>query len=467
LTADLTEQRNAMLREQLPALPALIAETAAQANVPGVSVGVMYGDEVEVFVHGSANIDAGIDVTPDTVFQIGSNTKLWTATLAMQLVEAGELSLDAPVTTYVPEFSLAHADAKTVTIKHLLTHTGGFLGDYFGGPTTATIADFVDEMATIEQLHPVGAMWSYCNSGWVLLGRVIEKVTGEDYATALRTRLLDPIGDRFTHVRLEDIVRFRVANGYLPNPETGELDMAPYYLMAACAPAGSVPVSTPADVLRFVRMHLDGGRAEDGTQVLSAEAVAQMQQPQADVPAGALGRTTAWGLGWSLRTLNDGQRVLGHGGGTPSGMVSTLEVVPDRRLAVVVLANSAGGALVGQKVVEHVFGELAGATLDPDPVELPDPPISLDWTLYAGTYGAGGATLEVAPAVEHDGLLVTATADDAPGSPPAQIMPLVALSETRFAVPIPGVNASITFLGLDDSGRPGYLFAGRLYPRRD
>jgi len=454
----------------LPDLPELLAKWSAEAGVPtqGVSVGILSGDQVAVHVHGLANVATETAVHPDTVFQIGSNTKLWTATTVMKLVDEGRISLDESVTTYVPEFRLAHVEASTVTIRHLLTHTGGFLGDYFGGPGTDSIATFVEEMAELPQLHPVGEMWSYCNSGWVLLGRVIEKVTGQSYDVAMRALVLDAIGDTHTYVRAEDIVPLRAAVGYTLDPEAGELKALPYGIMPPCAPAGSVPVSSPADVLRFVKLHLDKGKAEDGTQVLSEETAGLMTTHHVDIPAGMGLRTYGMGLGWMLRHLADGQEVIGHGGATPSGFFSLLEVVPGKRLAVLVLTNGPAGPTVGSKAVEYVLQELAGSTLKQEPLVWPEPALALDWELYAGQYGDANATFDIRPAEGQPGLTVTMTpivAEDQP-APPPQTMPLFALSEQNFAPPLPGVDSVMQFLGMDADGRPGYFFMGRLYPRK-
>ena len=455
------------LRTRLVKLPELLAQWSEHFNVPGVSVGVLSGEDTEIFVHGMANIATNVAVSPDTLFQLGSNAKLWTATVVMKLVDEGLLDLDAEVVRYVPEFRLAHADAAEVTIRHLLTHTAGFLGDFFGNSDTDSIATYVEQIAELEQLHPIGELWSYCNSGWVLLGRVIEKVTELDYESAVRGRLLDPSGDTTTVMQGEQIDPLRTAMGYLPDNVTGALQEAPYGIMPPCAPAGSVPVSTPSDVLRFIRMHLDGGRAEDGSQVLSLEAVRLMQTPQVAIPD-AMAPTHSWGLGWMLRNASDGQSVIGHGGGTPSGQVSMLEVVPDQRVAVVVLTNGGGGGMLAAEVVSHVLRELIGADLTPPAIQWPEPPIELDLSRYVGQYGAGGTLLDVRIADVHKGLTVTVSTSVPEGdaAPPVQVIPLRAISKSLFGIAIPGVEQAMEFLDFDSEGIPRYFFAVRLYPRR-
>ena len=128
----------------------------------------------------------------DSVFQIGSITKVWTATVVMQLVDEGLLDLDAPVVEVLPELRLADPDVtKQVTMRHLLTHTSGIDGDVFTdtGRGDDCLEKYVGLLGEAAQNHPLGATWSYCNSGFSLLGRVIEKLTGQTWDEALRDRL--------------------------------------------------------------------------------------------------------------------------------------------------------------------------------------------------------------------------------------------------------------------------------------
>jgi CubicO group peptidase (beta-lactamase class C family) len=454
------------ITERLPGLPALICALSEQLGVPGVVVGVLQGEETEVFVHGTANVATGLPVTPDTAFQIGSNTKLYTATAAMRLVDEGKVDLDASVTDYVPEFHLDRGDAKAVTVRHLLTHTAGFRGDFIGTTEldhgAESTARYVEQLAGVDVIHEPGERWSYCNSGFVLLGRVVECVTGQPYDRALRSLVLDPIGDTSTRFRPEQMVPMRVAVGHVNDPETGELVVGPFGTSAHMAAAGSVAVSTAADVLRFLRMHLDGGVALDGSRVLTGETAALMQQPQvACVPAG---RKDRWGLGWMLGTLTDGQRTIGHGG-SAAAQVSALEVVPDQRVAVVVLTNAAGGGALGPKVVDHVLQALVGAVTS-DPVVIPEEPPALDLSLYAGTYADEGLQVDVA--VGGPGLMLTMTVAPLPGYPevPQMTVPLVPIDAEAFAIPIPGGETVLRFCDLDATGRPRFFFSGRLHPRR-
>ena len=157
-------------------------------DVPGLVLGILSQGEFFTKGFGVTNRDHPLDVTEDTLFQIGSITKTYTGTLIMKLVEAGMLELDAPVRAYLPDFAVADEEtAKKVTIHHLLTHTSGWFGDFFHdtGPGADASAKYVAEMATLEQLAPLGQVWSYNNAGFYLLGHLIELLTGKSYQDSI------------------------------------------------------------------------------------------------------------------------------------------------------------------------------------------------------------------------------------------------------------------------------------------
>ncbi|MFI6599644.1 serine hydrolase [Nonomuraea sp. NPDC050536] len=437
----------------LPGLTSYLRHLTAQYGVPGVSVGVLHDDEITTYVAGVANLDTGIEVTDDTVFQIGSNTKLLTAELIMQLAGEGRLELDEPVTRHLPEFRLRDADAGTVTIRHLLCHRGGFLGDFPGegdlGWGEDNLARYVAQLAGVAQLHPVGELWSYSNSGMVVLGHVVEHLTGLPYDRAVRERIAEPIGAASILFRPEEIIKRRAAVGHVPDPDTGRIGVARHYLEQPwCAPSGSITVSTAEDVLRFVRHHLG-----------DPERAALMHEQQVAIPP--MAGTHGWGLGWALRTLTDGRAAVGHGGAT-IGQLSALDVVPEAGVAVVVLTNAPGGAALGQRVTDHVLRELTGAAVA-DPVTRPGEPPRLDLTRYAGRYDGVLHTLEVT--ADGDGLAATLQTDlseDPP--PPPRPLRLIPVSERTFTVS--GTTQYVHFLEPGQDGRPAYASVlGRILPR--
>ncbi len=394
-----------------------LAVLAERHRVPGAALGILRvstGEVVEA-TYGVLNKDTGVEVTSDSVFQIGSISKVWTATVVMQLVDEGLLDLDAPISEVLPELRLADPDVtKQVTMRHLLTHTSGIDGDVFTdtGRGDDCIEKYVAQLGEVAQNHPLGVTWSYCNSGFVVMGRVIEKLTGGTWDAALRERIFTPLGLQHTVTLPEDALLYRAAVGHVAEG-TDEPARAPVWqLPRSLGPAGLI-CSTPADVLEFARMHLAGGATGDGTQLLSAASAADMTAKHADLPDKyTLG--DSWGLGW-IRFDWDGHHLVGHDGNT-IGQAAFLRLLPEQGLAVTLLTNGGNTRDLYEDLYREIFAELAGVAM-PSPLEPPaDVPI-VDITRHAGTYERASARIEVFAGDEAPRMRVTIT------GPIAELMP--------------------------------------------
>jgi dipeptidyl aminopeptidase/acylaminoacyl peptidase/CubicO group peptidase (beta-lactamase class C family) len=385
-----------------------LAVLAERHSVPGASLGILRvaTDEVVEAAYGVLNKDTGIDVTTDSVFQIGSISKVWTATVVMQLVDEGLLDLDAPISEVLPELRLADPDVtKQVTMRHLLTHTSGIDGDVFTdtGRGDDCIEKYVAQLDEVAQNHPLGVTWSYCNSGFVVMGRVIEKLTGGTWDAAMRERIFTPLGLQHTVTLPEDALLYRAAVGHIAEG-TDEPTRAPVWsLPRSLGPAGLI-TSSPADVLAFARMHLAGGAA-DGTQVLSAASAAAMTDKHADLPDKyTLG--DSWGLGW-IRFDWDGHRLIGHDGNT-IGQAAFLRLLPEQGLAVTMLTNGGNTRDLYEDLYREIFAELAGVAM-PKPLSPPADIPTVDISRHVGTYERASARVEVFDGAEAPRMRVTLT----------------------------------------------------------
>src|SRR5436853_634665 len=273
-----------------------------------VAVGDRVADEAAT---GVASLRTGAPVTPGTLFQIGSITKVWTGTLVMQLVDEGLLDLDKLVQAFLPEFLLADPDvASAVTVRQLLAHTGGFEGDVLDdfGRGDDAIEQYFAALASKAQVHPPGAMFSYCNAGFVVLGRLVERLREAPSNTVLRSRLIAPLGLEATATSADEAILRPAAVGHVPEPggEEGKHMVAPVWSLGrAMDPAGAQLACAARDLAAFALVHLNDGKATDGTQVLSSESVAAMQQQQVATPgpaaAGSAGAVRAPPLRRRLR----------------------------------------------------------------------------------------------------------------------------------------------------------------------
>ncbi|MEU8821671.1 serine hydrolase domain-containing protein [Actinoplanes sp. NPDC048796] len=351
-----------------------LAELAERHHVPGATLGISHGEQRIEAAYGVLNLRTGVPVTTDSLFQIGSITKVWTATLVMQLVQEGKIQLDAPLVEVMPELRLH--DPK-VTMRHLLTHTSGIDGDVFTdtGRGDDCLEKYAAELAGAAQIHPLEATWSYCNSGFSLAGRVVEKLTGGTWDAALRERIITPLGLEHTVTLPEEALMHRAAAGHVT--DDGKQVLAPVWgIPRSAGPAGAI-VSTVGDVLRF---------AVSGT-------LPEMAEHQVDLPQTHL-LGDSWGLGWE-RLNWGGHRLIGHDGNT-IGQSAFLRVLPSHGLAVTLLTNGGNAAKLYEELFREIFESYAGVPV-PHPLGPPETPVDVPVSPHAGVYERASIRQEVLP----------------------------------------------------------------------
>ncbi|MBV8716855.1 MAG: beta-lactamase family protein [Chloroflexi bacterium] len=363
----------------------IVAAEIARTRVPGVAVGLLRDGEEFTAGFGVTNVNHPLPVDGDTLFQIGSITKTFTATVAMRLVEEGRLDLDAPVRRWLPELQLADPDvAACVTPRHLLTHTAGFVGDYFSdtGRGDDALARYVTELADLEQLTPPGIVYSYCNSGFSLLGRVIEVITGETFEKASQRLALAPLGLERSFLFPEDAMTHRFAVGHA-NVQNNPVVLQPWQLTRSATPAGGI-IASVRELLRYASLQLRDGRSPSGERLLSHESLQAMRQPL--VPSTGLPDRSV-GLAWNVAPSN-----INHSGGT-LGQRAFLMVCPDHAIALAGLTNARAGDRVMAAAARWVSANLLKL---PKPPETP-PIVADDGLLDAcvGLYRAPTRNIEI------------------------------------------------------------------------
>jgi CubicO group peptidase (beta-lactamase class C family) len=441
-----------------------LADLARETRVPGAVLGI-WADRQEILAaSGMLNCATRVRVSADSLFQVGSITKLWTATMIMQLIDEGLLSLDTTVAEALPGVRLGAADlGDQITVAHLLTHTSGLDGDIFTdtGRGDDCVERYVGLLGRACSAFPPGAAYSYCNSGWVVLGRIIEVLDGGSWDESLRERLCGPLELAQTVTLPEEAILYRAAVGH----RAGGARVQTWGLPRSVGPAGLI-TAAPHDLLTFVRFHLDGGLALDGKRLLSEASVAAMQEPRAVIPdistPGA-----AIGLGWRIYRW-DGRVIIGHDGDTV-GQSAYLRVDPQARIAACLLTNSGQSASLKRAVFTEVFGTLAGVSMPPLPRPVAVGAAELDLGRHAGRYERSSRRFDVSVRDGRLHMLLTATGE------------LAALAESQpeelilYPADASGVNfvcrsyvhepwVPVTFGQLAD--RTPYIFAGgRVTPR--
>ncbi|GLY42894.1 hypothetical protein Amsp01_089170 [Amycolatopsis sp. NBRC 101858] len=356
-----------------------LSSLAERHNVVGASLAVAAGDETATAATGVLNRRTGAPVTADSVFQIGSITKVWTATLAMQLVDEGLLDLDTPIVHYLKDFRVADEEiTASVTAAHLLDHTSGISGDFF--PDTGRGDDclerYVREMSGLPASHPLGATMSYCNAGFVLLGRLVEVVRRASWDAVVRERLFAPLGLASAGTLPEEALLWGTAVGHFGT------DVTPQWTLPRCAGPSGLVHARALDLLAFARLHLADGVNAAGDRVLSADSAQLMRIPRVEVPEPWTSGSNV-GLGWML--YDWGRPVFGHDGVT-LGQNAYLRIVPGPEPVAIALLVTGGDA---EELYQDLFAELlaehAGITMPPRLTPAAEP-VADDSADIAGRY---------------------------------------------------------------------------------
>ena len=338
------------------ALDAHLRSELTRLRVPGAAVVVVRGDSlVHSAVFGRAD-ESGRPITLETPFMIGSTAKSMTALAVMQLVDDGRVALDSPVTRYLPWF---HPAGQTgwgrVTIRQLLNQNSG-IPSYAGRmdwayPDTndAALERHARRLATVRLAHAPGGTFEYANANYVLLGEVIQEVSHVSYERYIETQLFAPLGMKRSFTSQRAAERNGMAPGYrlwFGHPVAKAAQMP---FIRSNLPAGQLMASV-ADMARYLRVHLNGGRYP-GVILLSSAAMEELHRP-----ASPLNAHWSYAMGWMSGTLG-GRTVLWHNGLLPNAY-AFMALVPDRREGIVILAN-AGNMLDMPRLNAAAFGALA------------------------------------------------------------------------------------------------------------
>jgi CubicO group peptidase (beta-lactamase class C family) len=338
-------------------------------RIPSAAIAIVRNEQVvKVGAYGQASLELNSPAGPQTVYEIGSITKQFTAEVVLMLVADGKIDLDAPIARYLPNLP---AQWQPITVRHLLTHTSG-LPDW----ESLGLLDFHREYTPSEFIQLIGnrpldfspgAQWSYTNSAFPLLGMIVETVTGESYERVVGERILQPAGMTKT--------RFRHALELVPNRAAGYSDSGGVFKNGEplrprlLAPNGGI-LSTVGDMAKWDIALTRGTLVKPAT----------FEQMAAPVVLND-GRRFNAGMAWFVDAFR-GHRFVFHNGSTAAGFSSVIYRYPEDRLFVVVLMNIDRGALVNQLATGIAGLVVPGLSIQTLP-ERPDPDRSMGRRLLA------------------------------------------------------------------------------------
>ncbi len=295
---------------------------------------------------GYADPDNKVPATANTVYRIGSVSKLFTDIGVMQLVERGQLDLDAPIQTYLHDFHPRNPFHTPITLRQLMSHRAGLLreppvGNYFD-PSNLSLAAMVHSLNETTLIYPPETHTKYSNAGVAVVGYVLEKHSREPFAQYLKQAVLQPMDLQDSAFEPEPKLIAHLAKAYMWSYD-GKLFLAPTFQLGM-APAGCM-YSTVVDLGKFLSVLFNGGRGTNG-QVVKSETLEEMWTPQFAKP----GQSSPYGLGFHLTTL-DGHREVEHAGAI-YGFATQLSGLPDDKLGVVTVTTMDGANAVTNHVAE-------------------------------------------------------------------------------------------------------------------
>jgi CubicO group peptidase (beta-lactamase class C family)/D-alanyl-D-alanine dipeptidase len=372
-------------------LGVFIRREMTDKRIPAVSIAIVE-DQQTVWAQGFGVVDSHdtAAASAETVYRIGSVSKLFTDIAIMKLVESGELDLDVPISKYLPEFHPRNPFGTPITLRELMSHRSGLLreppvGNYFDS-TEPSLAATVQSINDTELVFPPGTHTKYSNAAIAALGYLLQVHSGEPFARYLKHAVLDPIGLQHSSFEPENKVIVNLAKAEMWSYD-GRSFEAPTFQLGE-SPAGGV-YSTVTDLGRFVSVLLAGGKTEHGSFLKSAT-LDEMWSPQFPDPEGRI-----FGLGFMVNRL-DGHRMVGHGGAI-YGFATTLDLLPDDKLGVVVTATKDVCNAVTNRIAEEAL-RLVLAQRAGKPLTLPTATGAVSTDLgrkAAGRYGQGSEGIEL------------------------------------------------------------------------
>lgn len=326
-----------------------------KASEPGATI-IVTRDGLTVFrqAYGMADVAKGLPMTPDTVMRIASITKQFTATGILMLVDEGKLALTDDINKFLPDYPTG---GKRISIEHLLTHTSG-IANYTSKPTfemgmntDLTVSQMIDSFKNDTPQFEPGTRYSYSNSGYFLLGAIIEKVSGLSYAKFVEQRIFVPLGMRNSAYEGHERGSAMRAQGYTRSSAGAGFEAGKSVSMTLPYAAGAL-VSTVDDLARW-------------DAAVSAGRLLKPSSQQKAFTAHVLadGKSVPYGYGWSVRKMH-GMPMQSHGGGIPGFSTYALRL-PEKQLYVAVLTNADRG-LPGAEMIALKAATIAIADIAPD-----------------------------------------------------------------------------------------------------
>jgi CubicO group peptidase (beta-lactamase class C family) len=335
-----------------------------QWNIPGVAVCVVKDGKIIVMKGYGVTETGGTDkVDENTLFMIGSNTKAFTATILAMLDAEKKLSLDDKATKWLPEFKMKDPwVTKEVTVRDLLCHRLGmmtFQGDFMFFDTKISSLDILEKFSRLTPVYSFRSTWGYTNAAFLAGGLIAANATQSTWQDLVRTKIFQPLGMSRSLALSAEIINATNKAAAHSMDGNHQIIKIPYGQLDNLAPAGSIS-SSVNDLSKWAMMLLNNGNYQ-GKQVIPAAAIQQTRIPNSIIGDGRTafnsGHFSLYGLGWMLQEYG-GKKIVSHTGGV-NGFVTSVTLIPEEKLGIVVLTNTDANAFyeaLKWEIMDAYFG---------------------------------------------------------------------------------------------------------------
>ena len=334
-------------------LEKLIAHEMQDKKLSALSIALVDDQEI-VWAKGfgMADPDKKIPATAETVYRVGAVSKLFTDIGVMQLVEAGKIELDAPVTNYLPNFHPRNSFGKTIILRQLMSHRSGLVreppvGNYFDD-SNPSLAQTVASLNSIELVYEPEKRIKYSNAGIGVVGFVLEKMQNQPFAKYLKQAVIEPLGLKQSAFEPEPEIVKDLAKAYMWSYDDRQFEAPSFQL--GMSPAGSM-YSTVTDLGRFMSVLFNDGKTTSG-QILKKETLEKMWTPSRPFGTEPVAKN-GFGIGFAISELQ-GHRRIGHGGAI-YGFATELEALPEQKLGAVAVTTIDCANTVVERIAGHAL----------------------------------------------------------------------------------------------------------------
>lgn len=407
----------------LQTLPETCTSLMQQRGWPSLSIAIVLGQRI-VFsqAFGYADVDNQIPATRRTIYRVGSMTKLFSATMLMQLAERGKVNIEDPLVKYMPAYTPRYpANAGPTTLRQLATHTSGLHVDvaqgfwhYFSNlqwivskgkePIVwgVTKGDLLSRLDAVEIEYTPNTYPHYSNFGYQLLGIALEGVAQEPFEKYIKSNILDPLGMNDSEFSLDREQQTRFAVGYIYLEPDFHRYHAPDWELDILKYSGGL-YSTPEDIARFISFQFQD-QADDSPKILSGDGLRFMRTPQT---LRSPESNDTYGIGWAVYE-DEGYQVIAHAGGH-WGFYAKAEVLPELQLGVVIMTNCnyPQGDLGPQKGLTKIIYEKFVPILQRKNAETVFNPTAVDLQRYSGRFAVPGAYAHAEVSERNDTLYLS------------------------------------------------------------